>query len=838
MTAPVPDIKSLQKWEDAFQHPVPQVRQLERQLRNELTTNREKLRGLVGESYRDLLKTAERIIEMDASAQKVEAHLAETSRNCNSKLLDRKTKNLRTFQEKAGARDREKYVFATQLAVLQTCPPVISRILHQSDSSLLAAKVFVISRLLLTSLLQKGSLPLLGSLETQLGALRTFLLHHIDVLLSSPSLSISSLVTALTSFSLLKSSSPTEDLRHFLSIRSRALSSMLTESPAPSSEGILKAASLFNQTLAEAETIFPKRISDALLALKSKSLFQDTELTSVSELGLDVNGRWLPEEIRDFIPWLQHDDLEKSKVSELVKTWASRELETLYRSFGAALEGIEEIQGLVKLRADILSLWRAGRKSRARVLDQGGEKFREIVNRRLARLLDAKAAGLKGLGIRIGELVHTFEEKNRNYSTSLWADSLLSMDLSNGGFIFKEAVQDRVHGRDSVVKLFRKEYDQWVQTIAEHAIVIRDLRKSSPASEDEDDDFEVEEEKAQEGLEDSELAEKELAAALESCFGKFERGLSEFVDSHEVVDEEEEDNNEELISLQAIFVLRIIRQIRQSPPKRGDDVLVPLNWFGVGLAPKLHLIIARGIGRKSINAMKNLLKKRKWESKVAAKPLWEGTPPLPVQPSPLVFKFLHDLVTAMSSAGDDIWTPAAVRCIKGLAARALWKTLRGELEGRAVGDPEAKTDTPAAAISNGNGDSDYFSAAHTAENGDGENSDREKVNGSGVRGEDNNSETKFPVSPRKLRPQTPATSPRGYISRDWAVQLLFDMLYLDEALQRKGGNGGNNGVVSLAGKVESIVGKQLDLEEELRRRLEGSARECWKRACLLFALLA
>lgn len=55
------------------------------------------------ESYRDLLRTAEQIIEMDVSAQKTERNLSETSRNCNSRLLEKRAKNLRIFEERVGA---------------------------------------------------------------------------------------------------------------------------------------------------------------------------------------------------------------------------------------------------------------------------------------------------------------------------------------------------------------------------------------------------------------------------------------------------------------------------------------------------------------------------------------------------------------------------------------------------------------------------------------------------------------------------------------------------------------------------------------------------------------
>lgn len=42
------DPAAIKSWEDAFQHRIPQVRQLERQLRADLASNKEKLRSLVG----------------------------------------------------------------------------------------------------------------------------------------------------------------------------------------------------------------------------------------------------------------------------------------------------------------------------------------------------------------------------------------------------------------------------------------------------------------------------------------------------------------------------------------------------------------------------------------------------------------------------------------------------------------------------------------------------------------------------------------------------------------------------------------------------------------------
>jgi len=43
-----PDPRDFRSWEEAFQYPVPTIRGMERQLRRDIESNREKLRTLVG----------------------------------------------------------------------------------------------------------------------------------------------------------------------------------------------------------------------------------------------------------------------------------------------------------------------------------------------------------------------------------------------------------------------------------------------------------------------------------------------------------------------------------------------------------------------------------------------------------------------------------------------------------------------------------------------------------------------------------------------------------------------------------------------------------------------
>ena len=50
-------------------------------------------------SYRDLLNTAESIIEMNGQMHNVETHMAEIGQKCNTRLLERKATNFRAWQE-------------------------------------------------------------------------------------------------------------------------------------------------------------------------------------------------------------------------------------------------------------------------------------------------------------------------------------------------------------------------------------------------------------------------------------------------------------------------------------------------------------------------------------------------------------------------------------------------------------------------------------------------------------------------------------------------------------------------------------------------------------------
>lgn len=244
--------------------------------------------------------------------------------------------------------------------------------------------------------------------------LRALLLRHIDHILRVTDIPINTVIESMCALALVKTSSPADLLRHFLNMRSNAISTTLDPSGL-NSEAIHNALKIFHNTLQYNEAIFPRKITEALQLLKIKPLFDNPELRNIPELNLDTNERFLPEDVRGFIPWVRHDELERSRVNDSVKTWANRELESLNGSIKQALKEIEDIGVVVGLRREILDSWNSNNSKLLHVVI-GSEKpkreLREQLNMRLVELLDAKGGTLKWTGEKLGRFAMQPKETN------------------------------------------------------------------------------------------------------------------------------------------------------------------------------------------------------------------------------------------------------------------------------------------------------------------------------------------------------------------------------------------------------------------------------------------
>lgn len=226
----------------------------------------------------------------------------------------------------------------------------------------------------------------------------------------------------MTAYSVLKSASPADVLRQFLSIRATAISGLVSLHTPPSTDSIISSVALFNKTLAEANAVFPRQLQLALIAVKGQSFLQNPAVQALPELGLDVNARWLPDDVKGFIPWIRHDDLESGKVVEVVKAWAEREVGKLKENLEATVAGVTDIDDLVKLRHALLQEWRTGTKSGRKFLDAGNDEFRDIIMRRFNAIIKEQAGGLDMVADLMEKLLPEAEKETKGKPPSLYSN--------------------------------------------------------------------------------------------------------------------------------------------------------------------------------------------------------------------------------------------------------------------------------------------------------------------------------------------------------------------------------------------------------------------------------
>ncbi|KAI9753029.1 MAG: hypothetical protein M4579_005371 [Chaenotheca gracillima] len=781
MSVEAPDPKSFKTWDEAFQYPIPAVRRMEQQLRGDLTANRDRLRTLVGASYRELLGTAEKIIQMDEDMQGVEKQLGSISRRCNSRMVEKVGNNFRTWNSTAKTEDHERYAFASQLSILQSCPLVISRLLRQGGSVLIATKVLVLSRHLHKALsLMEGAPPVLDKLRNRLSFLRSKLLRHIDRQLSSPSPTPSVLVDTICAYSLATSSTPTDVLRHFHHVRAEAIFAQLENRH----DTVLKALRLYARTLHDTRSIFPHSLGEALLKLRSQPLRKDPSLRALTELNIDIHEEWISTDVKNFIPWIRHDDLSRQQSDRLVESWAAKTFASLVKRLRALLNNVEDFPALILLRTQILQMWFSAQKDVAgSTASDPVQELRTVINDQLVRLIRGRASRLRSV---CAEIIETFESSKRDgemSTESLWAISPASADLANGAVLFKQAVLDRLHGKSSDLRQVIVSYYEWLDLMDQVSVMIRELRNQSwdDDLEDEEDESGLEARNVQLSEDDPNMLEGELDSAITSTFGKFENALEEQI----------EEKASGLDSSQTVYVLRVLREIRQKLPQHGST-----DDFGLALVPALHEDLAKMASSRVLGTYERGMKELVRTRKSPSRGLWEGSPPLPVLPSPLLFKFLHSLATDATEYGSDVWSPSATNVLR--------RTIRVNLE-RAFQD-----------------------LLSTHQNG-------KLVNGSSATDKELSSELGNEDRnghPKEVDHKAQDRS-ESSLERENLMQLLFDIMVIRNAFDAPDLREERHGLE----EIEATLTAKVQMGE-LTSRLRKGAQDYWKRTSLLFELFS
>ncbi|KAK7533575.1 hypothetical protein IWX49DRAFT_618822 [Phyllosticta citricarpa] len=856
MASEAPDPRTFQSWEDAFKYPVPVVRKFEQQLRSNANENREKLRSLVGASYRDLLGTAERIIEMDHQIQDVDATLGVIGRKCNSRRVDKIAQNYSDLLEHTRKLDDDRYSFTAQLRVLQNCPTVMRRLLKKG-SILLAAKVLVVSRLLHNDLSKAPDAPpFLESLKLQLGSLRRKLLNNVDKHFSRPSADISHVLESMVAFSLATSSTPSDVLRHFHHVRLESITRLVGKGRV-NQERLPKALKLYVRTLQDSQTIFPSRLSEALVKLKARPLLQDNDIKAIDELDLDVHQRWISDNVRNYTPWPRHDELSSADSERLLKAWSKQAIKSFLDTVRKVLDDLEDPKTVRDIRRDVLETWlssnhRSPGVKPASVLDD----LRDAFTDRLRTLFGNRAAQLQKVTAELRESIDDWDEVKSDHVTSLWDPSTTSIDISHGAPAFKQAIIERSHGVNASLRRLIGTYGDWSQSLGELFVVIKEMKDTRWDDDlnvdDDNDDFDLDSRQALLSEDDPRTLEDSLHEALSHALARLQKDVEEVAQTALASSDEDAPSK-------AVLILRSLREISQRLASFSDStrrrITSPIT-FDTAITQPLHLSVAKAVAATPLVTYKTSLAKFTRARNARARALWEGMPQLPVQPSVPAFKFMSALGKEMASRGGDLWSPGAVFVLKGEIADAVSDMLGETVSVIESATPPVQEDErkkkDSQVTKDENKEKDGVEDIESKANEEPAEENGEQEQGESKEDDEKSSDaapdaTRPTSSPTSAAPATNGTlktnastvdaAAFAAVKKDKLTHLLFDVMYLSRALSRSTAPAATNQESALAILEKRIQNAVPDLDKAAEERLRKGAVEYWRRTYLLFALL-
>ena len=818
-----PSPLALASWEQAFElHPLPVVRNISKQLRSQIDDNQSKLRSLVGASYRDLLSTAETIIDMNAQLQTVELQLGNVGAKCNARAIERINVNYANLhaEESTVKHDRLSLLASTKL--LQSTLAIAGRTMKAKGDALLVAKLLILGRLLCHSIEQKivshdptGVRDILETLQRRLTNLRKRALAFIDRGLASvmqitpmagvnnePPLSRSTKrdINTLCAYALLTSSTSKNTLRHFLSIRYNALSEQPSTTSLDVTHSSLERITLFRSTLASAQTLFSSRFSSALSLLSKTPLLQDPQIRRLDALSLDMHEYWIGAEIKTFTPWVQHEPLASSDLAAALSAWNQQAQRFIIEHVAEALAGEHDAKNVLEMRKVVLSQYLAlldsdsSSSSNSRADKDPLALMRELhplFTKRMKELVEQQAV-LPDLSIGSSPSTTTLEHPYEQVSSNgLWALALSpDLDLSHGARSFRKEILQRHHGHDQSLQAVTTRLETWQQQLAALWIVAEQMRATKWVIDiDLEDDEEADELQKQLSRADPEGVESTLQSATAKAFDMADEGVG--------LQARQE-------TAEPAQLLRVLRELAQSRQKLGDRVAASVtndaSTSGDGLAQQLNRRLATTVSTESLEEYHSARLHHQQQQPTSAATimaLWDsGDPPLPVQLSPPVFRFASGLQRRMAAAGTDLWNTSAVAELKGVISDALVTAMKSEVE-ESEGVTEVSEETS--------------DAVRSQDGPDGEDGGEEGTGAEHARAG----------------------------SHALKLQTLFDLLYLQRVLTTASYTEGQEASLPLKTLCNSTA-EALGVADDagIMRRLAKSAEEYWGRTYLLFGLLA
>lgn len=701
---------------------------------------------------------------MDGQVRVVEDVMGGMGRRCNAGVVERVGRNYAGMEGLRGRRSGRMGVVA-QMRVLRACGEFVGRVVRRRGDALVGAKVLVLGRLLHKSLSGSGGEErMVEELRRKLGAARKRLLGYISRSLvrkrdedgdgdeESAGGDEERTVKTLCAYSLISSASPRDVLRYFLQVRFEQLES---KAEAPDEKSLLEMLDLYSQTLLDTRELFPRRFADSLSQLAKGTLVKDLEVRAAHELSLDVYEQWIEEDVRNFHPWVRHDQLSSSEVGDALASWTRQAQECLLQGLKDALQEQTDAHVVLDVRQKVLSKYLAlSAKVRS---DAHAKALEDIRSAFLSRLEDLASQAAK-----IADFSVVDQLPSETTASSMWDLATAQMDLNGGAVQFRKAVIHRQHGHSPSIVNVTAALDLWTERLQGFTDIVSSMRTIKW-----DDDLDLELDDLTDGESLQVILSKRDPLRLEARLN--EETMTALQDTYRMVEKSLESKYSPTI------LMRMVREIDRRRRGLGERVekLETVRADPTFIAA-LHRQVATSICGDPIQQYSRSVQKRSHTPIT----LWDGTPPLPIQPSPGTFRFLKTLHRQMSEAGNDLWSPDAVQTLKIHVAEQVAAQM----------DVAQIASATEVSLTNGHADD--------ADQGEEKVDDKAKGMNS---------------------------------SRDRLVQLQFDVLYLQRIFSGEDGK--------LEGVVEEI-GRRTELDATPLERLRKSAHEYWRRTHLLFGLLA
>ncbi|KAI9728707.1 MAG: hypothetical protein M1828_002813 [Chrysothrix sp. TS-e1954] len=862
MATEAPDARSFKTWQDAFQYPIPTVRGMEKKLRNNLNENHDKLRTLVGGSYRDLLGTAQTIIDINDQMRDVEQLLADASRKSDSRVLDKVADQRAKLQQHHVTEEQDRLALASQLSTLKSSLAFISKLLRTNGSILLAAKLLIVARLLHKTLVSRSNAPAACSnLGSKLGLLRQKLLRHIDRRVARHDVGPAELVQVMSAFSLATSSVPSATFSHFLHLRSEAISKAVSGNVNDVQRIIERRIELFVGTLRLAKTVFPDLLAPSLRTLGAGPVLSDSSVTAIEDLNLDIHTRWFSDEDRNFIPWSRHDELKKSKAIQMTRTWSAGTLQSLVAQMSSDLSNESDFPRLAETRHAVLQMWLSSRRyayglSAREALSALRSPFvgrqKSLVEETVERLRNS-------LQFDVVQAINDWDKESEDNRTfSLWDHSMKEVSIQDGAAPFKREIVNRRHGRGVQIQSLISTYDTHAKSVQDIHVTLKNMRD---AKWDDDYDDDSESSGSETGNDhddnsvwqslsrsDPEDLQTTLRERLQSAILGLQDGLTSHLQSN-MPDCSSHDSP-------GIYLLRALRELRQRLPRLllEIDPKTRQSLFCDDLADSLHLSLAQHIQASISESFQGTLNTSA-TGLFHIRALWDGTPQLPVQPSPATFRYLRTTNKEMERLGQDLWTSGAVTKVKELAAgsavEAIERTAttmidrardmnhdaRHVIEETGSGDDGNKAQTNGDQANDGPADGDQGNGGSA----DGDQGNEDSADGDQATQSSDEKDNVSPSSnePKEARKNSITKDDTQQTHTDRLIQLHFDTLYLCHAFSPASNHFDKElePPAALQPILERLA-SQTDSDEASKAKLRKNALEYWKKTYLLFGLLS